>query len=78
VAVLTSLIVEGYVYAFLPASAALVLAFAPAALWLTRLRALGRLGPKARGSIAMCLILVPVVVAIGLVIASKSSDGHGY
>jgi hypothetical protein len=78
VAVLTALIVEGFVYAFLPASAALALAFAPAALWLTRLGALGRLGPKARGSIAMCLILVPVAVAIGLVIASKPSDDYGY
>jgi hypothetical protein len=78
VAVLTALIVEGFVYAFLPGSAALALAFAPAALWLTRLGVLSRLGPKTRGSIAMCLIIVPVAVAIGLVIASKSADGYGY
>jgi hypothetical protein len=78
VVVLTALIVEGFVYAFLPASAALTLAFAPAVLWLTRIGALARLGSKARGSIAVGLILVPVAVAIGLVIASKSSDSYGY
>jgi hypothetical protein len=78
VAVLTALVAEGFVYAFLPASAGIVLALAPAILWTTRLGALSRLGPKARASIAAGLILIPVAVAIGLVMASISADGDGY
>jgi hypothetical protein len=77
-AVLTALVVEGFVYAFLPASAALLLAASPAVLWLTRLGPIARLGPKARAAVAAGLILLPVAIAAGLVLASKSSDGYGY
>jgi len=77
-AVLIALIVEGYVYAFLPSTAALVLAAAPTLLWLTRLGPIARLGPTARAAVASGLVLLPVAVAAGLVLASKSSDGYGY
>ena len=78
VAVLIALIAEGFVYASLPTSAAIVLALAPTILWLTRLGPLARLGPRARGSIAVGLMLVPVAIAIGLVLASESSAANGY
>ncbi len=77
VAVLTALIVDGAVYAFLPATAALVLAGAPAILWLIRLGPLTRLGPKGRAVVGVGLILIPLAVAVILVLSSKSSDGYG-
>ncbi|AGA29577.1 hypothetical protein [Singulisphaera acidiphila] len=76
-AVLTALVVEGYVYAFLPTAAALLLAASPATLWLIRLRPLHRLGPKSRATVAAGLVLVPVAIAIGLILASKSFDNYG-
>ncbi len=75
-AVLTALIVEGFVYAFLPASGALILAAAPATLWLTRIGPLARLGPRTRAVVAAVLISIPVALAAGLVLASKSNDGY--
>jgi hypothetical protein len=77
-AVLTALVVEGFFYAFLPAPSAMLLAASPAVLWLTRLGPLARLGPKARAAVAAVLTVVPVAVAVGLVLASKSSEGYGY
>jgi len=77
-AVLTALVVEGFVYAFLPAPAALLLAASPAVLWLTRLGPVARLGPTARAAVGAGLVLIPVAVAAGLVLASKASDGSGY
>jgi hypothetical protein len=77
VAVLTALVVEGAVYAFLPATGALVLAGAPAVLWLTRLGPIARLGSKGRAAVAAGLILIPLAVAVILVLSSKSSDGYG-
>lgn len=76
-AVLTALVVEGYVYAFLPTAAALLLAASPATLWLIRLSPLNRLGPKSRAAVAAGLVLVPVAIAIGLVMVSKSFDDYG-
>jgi hypothetical protein len=78
VAVLMALVVEGFVYAFLPTPSALLLAASPAVLWLTRLGPIARLGPKARAAVAAGLILLPVAVAAGLVLASKASDSYGY
>ncbi len=76
--VLTALIVEGFVYAFLPAPSAAILAASPLVLWLTRLRPIARLGPRTRAAIAAVLILIPVAVAAALVLASKSDEGYGY
>jgi hypothetical protein len=75
--VLTALVIEGAVYAFLPATAALVLAAAPAVLWLVRLGPLARLGPKGRVVVASGLILIPLAVAVFLVLSSRSPDGYG-
>jgi len=75
-AVLSALIVEGFVYAFLPAPSAAILAASPLALWLTRLRPIARLGPRTRAAIAAVLILIPVAVAAALVVASKSDEGY--
>ena len=77
-ALLTALVVLGFVYASLPATSALALAAAPAVLWLTRLGPVSRLGPKARCAAAAGLALVPLAVAVGLVLASKASDDSGY
>jgi hypothetical protein len=77
-AVLMALVVEGFVYAFLPAASAGLLALAPVLVWLTRLGPLGRLGVKGRSVVAGLLMLLPVSVAIGIVLASKSADNSGY
>lgn len=74
--VLTALVVEGFVYAFLPAWSAVMLAAAPAVLWLNRFSPLARLGPRARAAVAAGLIFVPIAVAVAIVMFSKSSDGY--
>jgi hypothetical protein len=76
-AVLTALVIEGFVYAFLPTSSALLLAGSPAMLWLTRLGPVARLGPKGRAAVASGLILIPIAVAVGLGLASSSVDESG-
>jgi hypothetical protein len=77
-AVLTALIVEGFVYASLTAKPALILAASPALLWLFRLGPISRLGPKTRASMAVGLMLIPVVIAIVLAVMSMPSDDSGY
>jgi hypothetical protein len=74
--VLTALVVEGFVYAFLPATSALMLAASPAVLWLTRLGPLARLGPNARAAVAAGMAFLAVAVAVGLFLASRTSDGY--
>ena len=75
--VLTALVVEGAVYAYLPPLGAGLLAAAPAGLWLLRVPALAGLGPRVRSALAVGLVLIPVAAAIGLTLASRSPDGYG-
>jgi hypothetical protein len=72
--VLTALVLEGFVYAVLPAASAVLLAAAPAATWLTRLGPVRRLGPWASAAVGGAAVLVPVAVAVGLAAAAVESS----
>jgi hypothetical protein len=63
-AVLSALILEGVVYASLPASTAVGLAASPAVLWLLRLRPLARLSPRARALLAATLMALSASVVL--------------
>ena len=63
--VLSMLVIEGFVYAFLPTPKRPVLAASPSMLWLTRLSPVARLGPKTRAAVASGLILIPVASRVG-------------
>jgi hypothetical protein len=69
-AVLTSLILNGHVYADVPTSSALVLAATPAASWLGRVGSVRRRGPWAATLAAVGATLVPVVTAVGFALAA--------
>jgi hypothetical protein len=75
--VLTALLIEGSVYAFLPAIPSLLLASAPLLLWITRIGPIARQGTMPRAVIAASLVLIPVAIAIFLVYSSASSDLSG-
>ena len=66
VAVLTALVLEGYVYASLPLPSALLLAAAPGAAWLTRVSPSRRLGPWASAAIGVVVVFAPVCLAVGI------------
>jgi hypothetical protein len=76
VATLGALLLEGHVYAALPASAACALAAAPAATWA------GAVGPIRRAArwkaalVAAVATLVPVGLALGLVLAASLGAGE--
>jgi hypothetical protein len=76
--VLMSLIVEGFVYAFLPTTPAMLLAASPAVLWLMRIKKIAHLGPKTKAAIGVGLMLVPVTIAVALVWMNRSTDASGY
>ncbi len=75
--VLATLVIEGSVYAFLPAVSGLLLAGAPALLWLLRTGPIARLGPLTRSALAAILILIPVGIAIFLVWSTQGFDHQG-
>ena len=72
-AVLTALVLDGSIYAFLPVPTALLLAAAPAMTWLTRLgpaRRLGRWPALAFGTVS---VLIPIAIAIAVAVALTPS-----
>jgi hypothetical protein len=69
-AVLTALVLNGHVYAFVPTSSALVLAAAPAASWSARLGPVRRRAPWVAVLAAVIATLVPVGVAVGLALVA--------
>jgi hypothetical protein len=75
-AVLTALILNGHVYAFVPASSALFLAAAPAAAWAARLGPIRRGAPWRATLAAVVATLVPVVAAVGLALAASPAYGE--
>jgi hypothetical protein len=75
-ALLTALVLEGHVYAALPGASALLLAAAPAGVWLTRLGPVRRLGPRAVAALGSAAVLVPVAVAVGLAVSSSPSTEY--
>jgi hypothetical protein len=75
--ILSALLVEGSVYAFLPATPAILLAGSPGLLWLLRWGPCSRLGPKARAGLAVALIAIPVGIAIVLTFFSRVEDASG-
>jgi len=74
--VLGALVLEGYVYASLPASGALLLAAAPAGTWVGRLGPARRLGPWASATLGAACVLVPVGIAVGLAVAASLDDPY--
>jgi hypothetical protein len=76
--ILIALVLEGFVYAFLPAVAAVLLAAAPTSLWLTRLGPIARLGSKARITVALVIMLIPIGIAIGVTLGSQTTNEYGY
>lgn len=75
-AVVTCLVLVGFVYASVPAGSAACLAVAPATAWLTRIGPLRRLGPWATAAISSIAVLIPVGIAIGLAVSSSPTDGY--
>jgi hypothetical protein len=73
VAVLTALVLEGFVYATLPATSAALLAAAPAATWVTRLGPLRRLGPWSSATLGAVAVLVPIGLAAWLAVSPSPS-----
>ena len=66
---------EGYVYASLPASVALLLSMAFAMSWVTRLGPARRLGPWAYATLGAVAVMIPVGIAVGLAVkASLESE----
>jgi hypothetical protein len=76
--VVTALVAEGSVYAFVLATPGLILAGSPLILWLTRIGPVARLGPRTRVVLASVLILIPVGVAVGLAYAWRALEESGY
>ena len=54
----------------------LLLASAPALLWLLQIGPIVALGPVARAAIAAGLLMIPVVLAIGWVLLNQATDGY--
>jgi hypothetical protein len=70
-AILTALVLIGFVYASLPATSAVLLASAPAAVWPTRLGPFRRLNPWTTAFLNTAAVMVPVAVAVGLAVAGS-------
>lgn len=70
---LAALVVEGFIYASLPASTGLLLAAAPASLWLTRVGPVQRLSPAFRRLLVAILTLIPVGLALALAVSESPS-----
>lgn len=74
VAVLTALILEGYVYASMPLWSALLLAAAPAGTWITRAMPLREKAGITAAVLGTLAVLIPVGSAIGLAAASSQFE----
>jgi hypothetical protein len=75
-AVLTGLLLDGFVYASLHVPSALLLAAAPAASWLTRLGPLRKLGPRSAAVLQTVAVLIQVAVAVGLAFQASAADEY--
>ena len=71
-AMLVALVQEGYIYASLPGSSALLLAAAPAAAWVARIGPLKRFGPWPTVVVAILLALI----AVGMAVAMSSGSEY--
>lgn len=71
--VLASLLLVGRFYGELTTPCALLLASAPAFLWLARFGRVQRCGPWLRTFVATSAVLVPVAIAVGLAVAAMPS-----
>lgn len=69
--VLGALVVEGFVYAFLPAESALLLAAALGVLWVTEVGPLARMSLTWRAALAAGLVLMVVGAAAGVVVVMR-------
>ncbi len=67
--VLTALVLEGSIYASLPAPAALLLAVSPAMAWLTRLGPARRLGRWPALAFGTVVVSIPVAIAVAVAVA---------
>lgn len=76
VVALASLLLVGRFYAEAPTGSVVLLAVAPATLWLVQLGPLRRWAPWLRTLVATAAVLVPVAVAIGLAVAAMPSDEY--
>jgi hypothetical protein len=65
-AVLVGLLVEGYVYAFLPATAAALLGLSPLAAWMGRVGLVQRRGSLAAAAAGALAMIVVVGIAVGI------------
>jgi hypothetical protein len=74
VVALASLLLVGRFYAEAPTGSVVLLALAPAALWLVELGPLRQRAPWLRTLVATAAVLVPVALAVGLAVAAMPSD----
>jgi hypothetical protein len=71
--VLTALVLDGHVYAFVPVSSALLLAASPLAAWVDKIGPARRLGPRGAAIVRGLAVMVPLAVAIGLALNASPS-----